>query len=240
MMNDKMNDKALVNWFVATAMVLLLSAGCATSTPTLDTSAEAEPSFDGLSPMQDTVADRIWVRPDFDLSGYTKLLVRPAGILYRPVKRTSRTRAGRSSSSTFPMTDQQKSRLLEIVSEEFNKALGELKRYEIVNEPGPEVLLLTGALLDVVSRVPPEQAGRVDFYLSSVGEATLLIELADSQSGTTLVRVLDRRAAARQGYAQRSSVVTNRAEARRLARSWANLLVKRLEQVSDISTMSDN
>ena len=229
-----------MNRLVAMAIVLGLTLGCTTSTPTLDTSADAEASYDGLAPMQDTVADRIWVRPDFDLSGYTKLLVRPAGIQYRPVKQSSRLRTGRSSTSTFSMTDQQKSRLLEIVSEEFDKALGELKRYAIVNEPGPEVLLLTGALLDVVSRVPPEQAGRVDFYLASVGEATLLIELADSQSGTTLVRVLDRRAAARQGYPQKSSVVTNRAEARRLARSWANLLVKRLEQVSDISTMGNN
>ncbi len=221
----------------AIAIALALTVGCATSTPTLDTSADAESSYDGLTPMQDTLADRVWVRPDFDLSGYTKLLVQPAGIQYRPVKQTSRMRS--RSSDTFPLTDKQKSLLLEIVSEEFEKALGELKRYVIVAEPGPEVLLLRGALLDVISRVPSEGAGRVDFYLDSVGEATLLIELADSQSGTTLVRVLDRRAAAR-GYLQQASVVTTRAEARRLARNWANLLVKRLEQVSDLSTVSNN
>ncbi len=33
----KMNDKVLMNWFTATAMALLLTVGCATSTPTLDT-----------------------------------------------------------------------------------------------------------------------------------------------------------------------------------------------------------
>ncbi len=225
-----------MNRLVAMAIVLVLTVGCATSTPTLDTSADAGRSYDGLTPMQDTVADRIWVRPDFDLSGYTKLLVQPAGIQYRPVKQTSRLRSSRSNA--FPLTDKQKSLLINIVSEEFDKALAELKRYVIVDEPGPDVLLLRGALLDVVSRMPPEQIGRVDFYLASVGEATLLIELADSESGTTLVRVLDRRAAAQQGYLQRSNVVTSRAEVRRLARSWANLLAKRLEHLADLSTMS--
>jgi len=216
---------------------LLAIAGCATNQPTLDTSADAELSFDGLTPVKDAEADRLWVRPDFDLTGYTKLLVQPADVHYRPTRQSSGTR---SNASVFSMTDAQKDRLVKIVSEEFNKALSGLQRYEIVDESGPDVLLLRGGLVDVVSRVPPQRAGRTDFYLSSVGEATLVIEFADSQSGAVLIRVADRRAASRPGTSQKSNVVTNTSEVRSLASRWANLLAKRLEHVSDVYTLSDN
>jgi len=50
--------------------------------------------------------------------------------------------------------------------EAFLKELGNVERFEIVTEPGPDVLMIKGAMLDVVSRVPPEP----------LGQATLLIE----------------------------------------------------------------
>lgn len=214
---------------------LLVIQGCATTEPTLDTSPDAELSYDGLSPVNDAVVGKLWVRPDFDLRGYRKLLVRPAGIQYRPVKQVSRV--GPSNASEFPMTELQKERLAKIVSEEFGKTLNNLERYEIVDDSGPDVLLLRGALVDVVSRVPQDRAGRQEFYLSSVGEATLVIELADSQSGAVLVRAIDRRAASASGYTTRSSMPMNSAEVRRVASYWARLLASRLEHVSDMYSM---
>ena len=67
--------------------------------------------------------------------------------------------------------------------------------FEVVEEPGPDVLGIHVGLLDVVSRVPPETVGRSRVFLDSVGEATLVLELRDSVSHTVLVRAVDRRAA---------------------------------------------
>lgn len=216
----------------------ILLQSCAATQPTLDTSTDAELSHDGLSPVKDAVVDKLWVRPDFDLRGYTKLLINPVGIQYRPVKSVSR--AGRSRGGTeFPVTDSQKVRLIEIIDEEFRKTLSKLERYEIVDEPGSDVLVLRGAIVDVVSRIPPDRPGRTEYYLSSVGEATLVIELLDSLSGAPLVRVVDRRAANQTGYTSRSSTPMNTSQIRQVAGYWARLLARRLEHVSDVYSMGE-
>ena len=96
--------------------------------------------------------------------------------------------------------------------------------FEIVEEEGPDVLLIRGGLHDVVSRVPPEAAGRSRIYIDSVGEATLVMEIRSSQSNAIYARALDRRAAGNSTYMQESNRVTNRAEVRRLGRYWGRLL----------------
>ena len=56
--------------------------------------------------------------------------------------------------------------------------------------------MIRAGLLDVVSFVPPDPVGgRTEIYLSRVGEATLVLEIRESESGATLIRAVDRRAA---------------------------------------------
>ena len=67
--------------------------------------------------------------------------------------------------------------------------------------------------------------GRSRIFLESVGEATLVLELRESQSNAILVRAVDRRAAERPGrQAIESNRVTNAAEVRRVGRRWANII----------------
>ncbi len=66
-----------------------------------------------------------------------------------------------------------------------------------------------------------------------MGEATLVIELADSQSGSVLVRAVDRRAAQQTGWMTESTSVTNAAEVRRLFSSWARMVRTALEELTD-------
>jgi hypothetical protein len=96
--------------------------------------------------------------------------------------------------------------------------------FEIVEEEGPDVLLVRGGLHDVVSRVPPEATGRGRIFIDSVGEATLVMEIRSSESNAIYARALDRRAAGNQTYMQESNRVTNRSEVRRLGRHWGRLL----------------
>ena len=115
--------------------------------------------------------------------------------------------------------------------EAFLEELGKSKHFEIVSEPGPDVLLIRGGLLDVVSYVPPDPVGtRSSVYLSRVGEATLVLELRDSITEAILARAVDRRAAEKAGPSlQYSSPVTNIADVRRVARTWGALLTERLD-----------
>ena len=126
-----------------------------------------------------------------------------------------------------------KKRLRKVVAEAFLDELGKSEKYTLVNESGADVLVVRGALLDVVSYVPPDPVGgRSTVYLSSVGEATLVLEIRDSITNAILVRVVDRRAAEQMGgsLGMESNRVTNTAEVKRVARRWASLLRTRLDE----------
>lgn len=209
---------------------LCLFAGCAGTNPTVDTSPEAEPTFDGLYPVKGGSADAAWARPGADISKYSKIMLQGVGIEYRPGGESGRLHYSRSSNDHFELTEKQKAKFEEILREAFLKELAKSEHFTIVNEAGPDVLLIRGGLLDVVSYVPPTPIGRTEIFLSRVGEATLVLEVRDSVSEAIIARVVDRRAAenAARGFS-RSNPVMNKAEVRRMASTWARLLRERLD-----------
>jgi hypothetical protein len=192
---------------------------------------DGETSFDGLYPVKRTHFDKAWASSELDLSGYDKVVLLSAGLHYRPVKDPGRSSIAISRAEFFPVSDRQKEQLQELAREEFAKELKKLKRFEVVSEPGPGVLAVRGGIYDIVSRVPPKTAGRGDYYLSSVGEATLVLELVDVPSNSVLARVVDSRTAEQRGFMAESNTVTNRAEARRVMNQWARLLRSGLEKL---------
>ena len=212
---------------IALLAIVILSA-CQSSTPTVQTGPEAEVTFDGLHKVDASRMRNAWVKPDLNLAGYNKIKLVDAGIEYRAVRPVSRaTSSGRSE---FPLTEQQKARLEEIVVEVYLEELGKSKNFTLTDEEGPDVLTLTGALLDVVSRVPPERTGRSNYYISSVGSATLVIELRDSQSNEILARAVDGQAF-QAAYAQKSTRAQNTQEVKRGLRKWGKRLTEVLDQL---------
>ena len=213
-------------------VAVVLSASVAAKSPYLDL--DGEKSFDGLYPVKKTHVDKAWAADDLDLSGYDKVLLLPTGLHYRPVKDPGRSSTAISRAEFFPLDDEQRARLEKIAGEEFNKEMGKLERFEVVDKPGPGVLAIRGGIYDIVSRVPPETAGRVDYYLSSVGGATLVLEFVDIPSNSVIARVVDSRSAEQRGFMQESNTVTNGAEARRVMNQWARLLRKGLERIIEV------
>ena len=104
-------------------------------------------------------------------------------------------------------------------------------RFRIVDEPGPNTLIVAGGLLDVTSQVPPTRVGSSSrIYLSSIGDATLVLEIRDSETNRILARSIDRRAAEPIGSSfQTSNSVSDTAEIRRLIRYWATGLREALD-----------
>lgn len=208
-----------------------LFAGC-TSTPEFQTGPDAEVTHDGLTRLDRTVLDVVWARTDIDLTGYSKIMFEGVGIEFRPVDGPYSGRAGTgqgsrasSSRSVFQLDEATKALVREEISGAFVEEMATSEVFEIVEEPGPDVLLLRAGLLDVISRVPPDTIGRSSVWLDSVGEATLVMELRDSTSNAILVRAVDRRAAERPtGSTAQSNRVTNRADVRRLGRRWASII----------------
>ena len=226
----KLQGNQMPNKLSAAAVVLVVfSAGC-TSSPSFEETGEYEETFDGLSPVRGTIMDRVWARRDIDLTGYSKIMLQPIGVEFRDSPGPYSGRAGaaqrarRSDQTEFALDEQTRMLFVEEISSAFRQELELSEVFTIVNEPGPDVLLIRVGLLDVVSRVPPETAGRSRIFIDRVGEATLVLEIHASESQAIFVRAVDRRAAERRGTMVESNRVTNRAEVRRLGRRWGGIL----------------
>ncbi len=217
-----------------TLIFAVVLVACTTAPPTIQTGPDAELSFDGLHKVDNSQADVAWARPDFDISGYTKIWLVGAGIEYRQVKDRGRSTMARSQGGPYFIDDKSRAQFEELVGTVFKEEFEKIEKYELVDGPGPDVLMIRGGLLNVTSYVPPDPVGgRSYVYLSSVGEATLVLELRDSETGTILARSVDRRAAETIGGTfSRSNSVTNSAEARRLIRFWATRLREGLDGFS--------
>lgn len=230
-----MKNQRLSAGFYIAGFTLLIGglAGCAGTTPTIDTSPEAEVTFDGLHEVKGGKADHAWARPGIDLAQYSKIVLQGAGIEYRPGGESGRSWSSRSRGGPYEVTERQKTRFRALVVSVFLEELAKSEHFTLVDEAGPDVLLIRGALLDVVSWVPPEPIGRGEVFISKVGETTLVLELRDSITEAVLVRAVDRRAA--DGYGvygdlSLSSPVTNQADVKRMVRYWAQLLRERLDE----------
>ena len=217
---------------LALAVVMV---GCATQDPSLQQGPEAEVTFDGLVRIDHGQFSDSWADPDIDFSKYNKFIPGKAVFEFRAVKKTSSTTRARSNESEFWISDKNKEKLIEVVTEVFSKELDKSERFTMTETAGPDTLIIVGALHDIVSRVPPDMVGRNDIYLSSVGEATLILEARDSLSGETIYRAIDRRAAEQAGgnIAMMSNSVTNTAEVRRMAQRWASRLREGMDSISD-------
>ncbi len=229
----RMSNKttSILSLLAAMIACMLLMSGCASSTPTIDTSPEAEVTFDGLYPIKGGSADAAWARPDADISQYSKIMLQGVGIEYRPGGESGRLYHSRSSADHFELTERQKAGFEEVVRDKFRDELGKSERFTIVDEPGPDVLLIRGGLLDVVSYVPPDMIGRGEIYLSRVGEATLVLEIRDSVSEAIIARAVDRRAAEDSMGLQQSNRASNTAEVRQMVSVWARKLRERLDEM---------
>ena len=221
---------------VAAACLCVGIGMAAPKQPRIQTGANAEVTADGLVRVQKSVADAAWVKPDFDLTPYTKLMIVSGGVSFKKVKPVSSFQA-RQGASEFPISPEAQQMFKDIMKEEFTRELSKLKRYQIVDKPGPDVLMLVGGVIDVVSSVPNDvdsaAFGRGGVYLTSVGQATLVIELRDSESNEVLGRAADRRAA-ESPFAFEVNKVTAWTEVHRLAQAWASLLRQRLEDIEKV------
>jgi hypothetical protein len=224
-----------MNKFRITGLALAASlslAACETAPPTIQQGPDAELSFDGLHKVDNSVAREAWARPDLDLSPYTKLMLVSSGFEYRQAKNMGRTTAERSRGGPYYLDEDRRARFEALVGEVFREEMVKIENWEFTTEPGPDVLMVRGALLDIVTFVPDlrTMTGNTDLYVTSVGEATLVLELRDSESGTILARSIDRRAAERMGrQMMNANTVTNAAEVRRLIRFWGQRLRENLD-----------
>jgi hypothetical protein len=101
---------------------------------------------------------------------------------------------------------------------------------EGVDNSAQDLLLLSPDIINLDVTAPDTMvAGRSRSFTASAGSMTLLMGFYDAVSGSLLARVVDSKAAHDSGYMQISNSVTNMADANRIFRKWAKILVEKTD-----------
>lgn len=211
-------------------LLLLGYTGGSGAQPVLATGPDAEVTEDNLHRVDPSVMDAAWVRPDLDLSRYTKILFRPTGVSFREVADRTYSIRGSENVTEFPVSDEMKTRLRALFHETFYEDLSEVDAYEMYVGVGRDVLMVQGFLVDVVSGIPPDTSATTVRSINWPWEASIVIELRDSMSNDILARTIERQRAG--GPIDAGAVLE---QTRRLVRSWSFRLCRRLEELSELS-----
>jgi hypothetical protein len=186
-----------------------------------------EVSKDGLHLLKHTKVRVAYAKPGASLDQYTKVKILDCFVQFR--KNYEREYNLNEVGLEGRITDKDIATIKTRLAAEFKKVFTkELTRagHEVVDNAGPEVLLLRPAIINLDVTAPDTmRAGFSTTVVASAGQMTLYMELYDSASSTLLARVIDPQAGREGGVANR---VTNAAEANQILRHWADLLSKHL------------
>lgn len=208
----------------------LLITACSTT--------EAPPATDdGLQRVEDAKVDMAYKAPGADFSQYNRVSIDEVEVSFR--KNWLRDQNADRRSLSHRISQEDADRIKAALADSFRRIFTEeLQRagYTVVEEVDPkgnneDLLLLLPAIIDLDVAAPDiPSPGRTRTYTTSAGSMTLGIEFRDSITGDVLGKVMDSRDAPDRGYMQYTNSVTNRAEAERMLRRWAGMLVKALDR----------
>ncbi len=139
-----------------------------------------------------------WLHPDESLKRYSKVYLWNVAFQFRDVgNRQKHLRMEVSAQHStgrepFPVAQEHREKFKQVVLDAFAKELQRSKKFQTVDEVDPGTLVVRGAVMDIISFVPPPTV-RVDVHLAAIGEGTVAFELIDPETGLMQARVGDRR-----------------------------------------------
>lgn len=210
------------------ALVTLIAtsvlAGCATS------GSEAPAEWDGLVRQSGTRLDAVFLKPGAQIGDFDSVLLDPVTISFAGNWDPNRSTRGASRLSAADVAGI-KEDLSGLFQETFRAELGR-GGFRLVDEPGPQTLRATAAIIDLYVTAPETTTpGRTRVYTANSGRMTLVIELRDSITGEILARAVDRQGGRGTGMWTVTNSVTNTADARRAIGIWASSLRRAMEDV---------
>ena len=190
---------------------------------------EAAMGAEGLQPVKSKDMDMVYTRPGATLAGYNKVMLDPVEVSF------SKSWDPKRTGSNLPLGADEREKIrtgvAKITQEQFAKQLQAKNGYPIVNAAGPDVLRAKARVLNLYVNAPDAgSVGRTRTYTLSAGEATLFLELFDSETGQILARVIDRRESRNNNMVMLANPVSNAFEAEALAAQWAAVLRKAMDK----------
>jgi hypothetical protein len=197
-------------------------------------------AWDGLVRVKSTRLDSVQLLPGADFRGYTKVMIDPAQVAFKKnwlrTINSQRTVGQRvSEEDAERIATSMRSGFQSLFARAFRKA-----GFDVVTEPGADVLRLAPAITDVYINAPDvlSDVGR-RVYTVEAGEATLALEAHDSVTGALLGRAVDKREARAFGPIQLTNSVTNQSDFEQVFSQWADICVKGLKELRQRSPVKE-
>ena len=219
------------------ALALTSFAMASVGRPALAAKPPAE--WDGLVKVKAKKFGLVYLRPGADFRVYGKVMLDPTEIAFQ--KDWQRNYNNSSASMSNRLTDKD----VERMANEGRKGAGEILQkayaaggYPVVTDPGPDVLRVRTALVDITVSAPDtNSAANVRTYSREAGGATLVVEVRDSMTGALMGRAIDARTIDDFTMQWRTRV-SNRADFSRQIETWAKNSVKGLNELKALSPIA--
>jgi hypothetical protein len=196
-----------------------------------------ETTTDGLRLVKGTEARAVYMAEGADLSQYDKLAMLKAYVAFKKNWKKEHNREASTLEDRVSDKDMQKIR--DKLAEEFAKVFVEVLEkeggHEFVKDAGAGVLILRPAIIDLDVAAPDLMQPDTSTFVASAGSMTLYLEMYDGKTGAKIVEVIDPQAAS-DGMWHYSNSVTNKSQADRVIRRWAELLNKHLAEVKTVTS----
>jgi hypothetical protein len=193
---------------------------------------------EGMELVQNSDLATVYADPGADLGIYQRIWLEDATVAF---KKNWQRNQNRGHSLKVRDSDMQK--IMDDVAAVFREVFtAELVDggYQMAAEPGPDVLIVRPAIVDLNVNAPDIQtASRTQSYSESAGEMTLNLELFDSLTGDKIAKATDRKRDYDRGYMQWRTRVSNRADAKRMMTPWAKALRSALDEAKSSTGNSD-
>lgn len=212
-------------------LVLVLAVATSSAQVPLASGADAEINEDGLHRVDRSVIVGAWVKPDLNLSGYTKIFFMPTVVLFRNIDDRQANQFSVGIDEIYPVSEGMQAQVRERFGAALHDAISDVESYALTDQVGRDVLLVQGRLLDMISAVPPDVTGsRSVKSVRWAWEATVLIEIRDSMSDEILARTVERQRAEGPIDVSDVSMLTPR-----LIDNWARRLARNVQELSELS-----
>lgn len=212
-------------------VIMALIFSIATISPAF---AKSKPEVDseGMELVKNSKLATVYADPGADLSIYDRIWLQDATVSFKKNWQRDQNRSYPLKVRNSDMLRIQED-VATLFMEVFTRELTE-NGYQMVEEAGPDVLLVVPAIvnLDVVAPdIPTSTNTRA--YSTRAGEMTLNLELYDSLTNDKIAKATDRKRDYDRGYAEWRTSVNNTAVARRMMTTWAQALTSALNEARD-------
>lgn len=191
-----------------------------------------ETTKDGLVLQHHTELGAVYLKPGATLTDYDKVMIVECFVAFQKnwQRDYNDQLMGLDGHVTNKDMQSMKTELAKAFQEVFTKELNKAG-YTVVDAAGEDVLLIRPAIINLTVTAPDVLTpGMTTTVVSSNGSMTLYAELYDSLTSDKIAEVIDAEEVGDHGFRHIANSVSNRAEFNETIQTWAEILVKRLDE----------